>query len=68
MCSTQGFYVNMVYHSFAVKDGGDTAVLNEPSWVQSWVALMKQVQQSDVCEVSTLSAVSAPGFCDPWHQ
>ena len=47
----QGFYVNMVYHSFAVKYGGDTAVLDESSWVQDWIALMKQVQESDVCEV-----------------
>ena len=48
----QGFYVNMVYHSFAVKSGGDPTVLDEPSWVQAWVALMKQVQQSDVCKVT----------------
>lgn len=48
----QGFYVNMVYHSYPITHGGDKAVLDEPGWVADWVALMKQVQQSDVCKVS----------------
>ena len=47
----QGFYVNMVYHSYAMTYGGDNSVLNEPGWVQSWVGLLKQVLQSDVCQV-----------------
>lgn len=46
----QGFYVNMVYHSYAMAYGGDTAVLNETGWVQDWVNLMTQVQKSDVCK------------------
>ncbi len=47
----QGFYVNMVYHSYAMAYGGDKAVLNETGWVQDWVSLMTQVQESDVCQV-----------------
>lgn len=52
----QGFYVNMVYHSYSIKYGGDKAVLDEAGWVADWVALMKQVQQSDVCKFSTPDA------------
>ena len=52
----QGFYVNMVYHSYAMTYGGDNSVLNEPGWVQSWVALLKQVLESDVCQVCSCSA------------
>ncbi|KAL0047433.1 hypothetical protein WJX82_003298 [Trebouxia sp. C0006] len=46
----QGFYVNMVYHSYAMAYGGDKAVLNETGWVQDWVSLMTQAQESDVCQ------------------
>jgi hypothetical protein len=53
----QGFYVNMVYHSYAMAYGGDKAVLNETGWVQDWVSLMTQVQESDVCQVHACLAL-----------
>lgn len=53
----QGFYVNMVYHSYAIAYGGDKAVLNETGWVQDWVSLMTQVQESDVCQVHACLAL-----------
>ena len=54
VCMIQGFYMNMVYHSYAITYGGDTAVLNETGWVQDWVSLMTQVLESDVCKVCLL--------------
>ena len=58
----QGFYVNMVYHSYAL---GDNSVLNEPAWVQDWVGLMKQVLLSDVCQVCLfLHSNSLNALCD----
>ena len=55
----QGFYVSIVYHSFSIKYGGDVSVLDEAAWLARWVALMKQVLESDVCKVSR--------NCAWWH-
>lgn len=49
----QGFYVSVTYHSFSIKFGGDVSVLDEAGWLAEWVALMKQILESDVCKVSS---------------
>ena len=52
LCNVQGFYVALVYHGISIAYGGDSAIQNKDSWIDDWVALVRQVLKSGACEVS----------------
>ena len=47
----QGFYVALVYHGISIAYGGDSAIQDKDTWIADWVSLVKQVLESDACEV-----------------